>query len=65
MYRAIAKNKRNTVIIIALFLLIIAGLGFSPSCDLRRPVIVIITVVGVDSATRSSSTSRPRAGVSR
>ena len=28
MYRAIARNKRNTVIIIALFLLIIAGLGY-------------------------------------
>ena len=27
MYRAIAKNKRNTVIIILLFLLIIGGLG--------------------------------------
>jgi heat shock protein HtpX len=28
MYRAIAKNKRNTVFIILLFLIIIAGLGF-------------------------------------
>ena len=27
MYRAIAKNKRNTVVIILLFLLIIGGLG--------------------------------------
>ena len=31
MYRAIAKNKRNTVFIIALFLIIIAGLGFAVS----------------------------------
>jgi len=28
MYRAIARNKRNTVFIIALFILIIAGLGY-------------------------------------
>jgi heat shock protein HtpX len=31
MYRAIAANKRNTVFIIALFVLIIAGLGFVAS----------------------------------
>ncbi|TQL47277.1 heat shock protein [Homoserinimonas aerilata] len=31
MYRAIAKNKRNTVFIILLFLIIIAGLGFVAS----------------------------------
>lgn len=31
MYRAIAANKRNTVFIIALFLIIIAGLGFALS----------------------------------
>ena len=31
MYRAIAANKRNTVLIIALFLIIIAALGFAAS----------------------------------
>jgi O-antigen/teichoic acid export membrane protein len=29
MYRAIAANKRNTVFIIGIFLLIIAGLGYA------------------------------------
>ena len=31
MYRAIAANKRNTVFIIAIFLIVIAGLGFAVS----------------------------------
>ncbi|SDZ35463.1 M48 family metalloprotease [Herbiconiux ginsengi] len=45
MYSAIAKNKRNTVIIIALFLLIIAGLGYLASVIYGNLSIVIITVV--------------------
>ncbi|MCS5719013.1 M48 family metallopeptidase [Herbiconiux sp. CPCC 205763] len=45
MYSAIAKNKRNTVIIIALFLLIIAGLGYLASVIYGNLSIVVITVV--------------------
>jgi len=45
MYRAIAKNKRNTVVIIALFLLIIGGLGWLASYVYGNLTIVIITVV--------------------
>ena len=45
MYSAIAKNKRNTVIIIALFLLIIGGLGWLASYIYGNLSIVIITVV--------------------
>ena len=45
MYRAIAKNKRNTVFIIILFLLIIGGLGALAAWVYNDVSIVIITVV--------------------
>ncbi|MCS5734258.1 M48 family metalloprotease [Herbiconiux daphne] len=45
MYSAIAKNKRNTVVIIVLFLLIIGGLGWLASYIYGNLSIVIITVV--------------------
>jgi heat shock protein HtpX len=45
MYSAIAKNKRNTVVIIILFLLIIGGLGWLASYIYGNLSIVIITVV--------------------
>jgi heat shock protein HtpX len=45
MYRAIARNKRNTVIIIALFLLIIGGLGFFAAWYARDWSIGVITLV--------------------
>ena len=45
MYRAIAKNKRNTVFIIALFILIIGGLGALAAYIYGDPSIVIITLV--------------------
>lgn len=45
MYSAIAKNKRNTVFIIILFLLIIAGLSLIPTLIYGDWVISIITIV--------------------
>jgi len=45
MYRNIAKNKRNTVFIIALFILIIGGLGLLAAYIYRDPSIVVITLV--------------------
>ena len=45
MYRAIAKNKRNTVFIILLFLVIIGGLGYFASWYFGDPSITIITLV--------------------
>ncbi|AXH35628.1 protease [Humibacter sp. BT305] len=45
MYRAIAKNKRNTVFIIALFLLIIGGLGYLASLIYHNTAIVVVVVV--------------------
>lgn len=45
MYRAIAKNKRNTVLIILSFILIIGGLGLLASYIYRDTSIVIITLV--------------------
>jgi len=45
MYRAIAKNKRNTVFIILLFLLIIGGLGYVASVVYNDLSIVVITLV--------------------
>lgn len=51
MYRAIAKNKRNTVFIIILFILIIGGLGLLAAWIYRHPdgtpnwTIVIMTLV--------------------
>jgi heat shock protein HtpX len=44
MYRAIARNKRNTVVIILVFLLIIGGLGFLASAIYQNTTIVIVTV---------------------
>jgi heat shock protein HtpX len=45
MYRNIAKNKRNTVFIIILFILIIGGLGLLAAWIYQDPTIVIITLV--------------------
>ncbi|CAN5194113.1 zinc metalloprotease HtpX [soil metagenome] len=45
MYRNIAKNKRNTVLIIILFILIIGGLGYLASAIYNDISIVIITLV--------------------
>jgi heat shock protein HtpX len=45
MYSAIAKNKRNTVFIILLFLLIIGGLGALAAWVYGDPSIAIITIV--------------------
>ena len=45
MYRAIAKNKRNTVFIIILFILIIGGLGALAAYIYDDTSIVIITLV--------------------
>jgi heat shock protein HtpX len=45
MYSAIAKNKRNTVFIILLFIIIIGLLGLLASYVYGRPSIVIITLV--------------------
>ncbi|KJC65693.1 M48 family metallopeptidase [Agreia bicolorata] len=45
MYRAIAKNKRNTVFIIIIFLGIIGGLGYLASVIYTNTTIVIVTVV--------------------
>lgn len=44
MYSAIAKNKRNTVLIIALFLLIIGGLGALTAWMLDNWVIAVVTL---------------------
>ena len=45
MYTAIARNKRNTVFIILLFLLIIGGLGYLASVVYNDLSIVIVTLV--------------------
>ncbi|NYF10094.1 heat shock protein HtpX [Leifsonia sp. AK011] len=45
MYRAIAKNKRNTVFIILLFILIIGGLAALAAVIYQDVTIVIITLV--------------------
>lgn len=49
MYKAIAANKRNTVIIMAVFLLIIGGLGWLASMIYENPTILYI-VLGVSLA---------------
>src|SRR4051794_8607589 len=46
LYSAIARNKRNTVFIILLFLLIIGGLGWLASFVYGDPRILIFVVVG-------------------
>ena len=45
MYRAIAKNKRNTVFILLIFLLIIAGLGALAAAWFGDPSVLVITVI--------------------
>ena len=45
MYRAIAANKRNTVLIIVFFLIIIGGLGALAGYVYNNPAIAIITIV--------------------
>ncbi len=45
MYSAIAKNKRNTVFIIALFLLIIAGLGVLSAWIIGDWTVAVVTIV--------------------
>ena len=45
MYRAIARNKRNTVFIILFFLAIIGGLGWLAAWVYQDLTIVIVTVV--------------------
>jgi heat shock protein HtpX len=45
MYRAIARNKRNTVVIILLFLLIIGGLGWLAAYIYNSPSVAITVVV--------------------
>ncbi|MEY2848222.1 MAG: Protease HtpX [Actinomycetota bacterium] len=45
MYRAIAANKRNTVLIIALFLVIIGALGWLASVVYNNTSIVVLTLV--------------------
>lgn len=45
MYRAIAKNKRNTVVIILLFLLIIGGLGALAAYVYNSPSIAVTVIV--------------------
>jgi heat shock protein HtpX len=45
MYSAIAANKRNTVFIIVIFIVIIGGLGYLASYIYRNNSIVIITLV--------------------
>lgn len=44
MYRAIAKNKRNTVFILLFFILIIAGLGWLAGVIYNDPTIVVWVV---------------------
>ena len=52
MYRAIARNKRNTVFIVLLFLLLVAALGFAANLIWGDPLgtgdwtITIATVIG-------------------
>ncbi len=45
MYRAIAANKRNTVLIIIVFIAVIGGLGYIASLVYGDPTIVVITLV--------------------
>ncbi|MEL4317755.1 M48 family metalloprotease [Leifsonia sp. YIM 134122] len=46
MYSAIAKNKRNTVFIVILFIAIIAGLGLLAGYVYNSPTIVVVTILG-------------------
>ncbi|KQQ94448.1 protease [Leifsonia sp. Leaf325] len=46
MYSAIARNKRNTVFIVILFIAIIAGLGLLAGYVYNSPTIVVVTILG-------------------
>lgn len=46
MYKAIAANKRNTVVIMALFLLIIGGLGWLAGTIYQQPTIMYFVIGG-------------------
>ena len=46
MYRAIARNKRNTVFIILLFLGLIGALGWLAAYIYQSPTILIVVVIG-------------------
>lgn len=46
MYKAIARNKRNTVVILVLFLAIIAGLGWLAGYIYNSQTLVVVTLVG-------------------
>ena len=48
MYSAIARNKRNTVFIVLIFLLIVGALGFAASALWNSPSIgfVVLVVAG-------------------
>lgn len=46
MYRAIRRNKVNTVVIILVFLLIIGGLGALAGAIYNSPTITVLTLVG-------------------
>jgi heat shock protein HtpX len=45
MYTAIARNKRNTVFIILIFLLVIGGLGYLASVVYGDPTIAVVVIV--------------------
>src|SRR5690606_14302468 len=47
MYRAIAANKRNTVLIMAVFVAIITGIGWAVSSFYGEPSITLWVLVGV------------------
>ena len=65
MYSAIAANKRNTVFIILIFLLIIGGLGALVAWYFNDWSIAIIVFVDRAGCTRCSSTSWRRGRRSR
>ena len=46
MYRAIARNKRNTVFIILLFLVLIGALGWLASYIYQSYTILVVVVIG-------------------
>ena len=46
MYSAIARNKRNTVVIVLIFLLIVGALGFAASALWNSPSIGFVVLVG-------------------
>ena len=46
MYRAIARNKRNTVFIILLFLVIIGALGWLAAYIYQSYTILVVVLIG-------------------